>query len=133
MCLLLPPLQVDESALQALTFVSHRYWGLSHNFLALLFGAPRPCLAVLFARAPAMNAPARVWGGAAWPICRAGSRHRCNTLRSHQLAGSMAHLPPPRLHLRPAVAEEWRHEPHGMEGQKLVWVDCDELMSYADK
>ena len=30
--------QVEESALQALTFVSHRYWGFPHNFLALLFG-----------------------------------------------------------------------------------------------
>ena len=37
--------QVEERSLQALTFVSHRYWRLSHNFLALLFGAPTPpCL-----------------------------------------------------------------------------------------
>lgn len=38
--------------------------------------------------------------------------------------------PPPSL---APVAEEWRHEPRGMEGQQLVWVDCEELMSYADK
>lgn len=31
--------QVEEGALQALTFVSHRYWGFPHNFIALLFGA----------------------------------------------------------------------------------------------
>ena len=30
--------QVDEGALQALTFVSHRYSIWYHNFLALLFG-----------------------------------------------------------------------------------------------
>ena len=43
--------------------------------------------------------------------------------------------PPPaaRCLLLLAVAEEWRYEPRGMEGQKLVWVDCEELMSYADK
>ena len=33
--------QVELDALQALTFVSHRYRFWSHNFLALLFGAPR--------------------------------------------------------------------------------------------
>ncbi|KAL4429812.1 hypothetical protein ABPG77_010929 [Micractinium sp. CCAP 211/92] len=60
--------EVEEQALQALTFVSHRYVYWHHNFLALLF-----------------------------------------------------------------VAEEWRNEPRGLEGQGLVWVRCDELMSYADR
>ncbi len=31
------------------------------------------------------------------------------------------------------MAEEWRNEPRGLEGQGLVWVRCDELMSYADR
>lgn len=33
----------------------------------------------------------------------------------------------------PAVAEEWRHEARGAEGQELVWVGCDQLMDFADK
>ncbi|PSC69440.1 18S rRNA biogenesis RCL1, partial [Micractinium conductrix] len=60
-------IEVDEGALQALTFVSHRYSIWYHNFLALLF-----------------------------------------------------------------VAEQWRYAPRSMEGQELVWVSCDDLMSYAD-
>ena len=32
-----------------------------------------------------------------------------------------------------AVAEDWRNEPQGAEGQELVWVHCDDLMSYATK
>ena len=40
------PGQVEERALQALTFVSHRYGYWSHNFLALLFGERAPQLRV---------------------------------------------------------------------------------------
>lgn len=41
--------------------------------------------------------------------------------------------PLPRPSSPPAVAEEWRNEPRGMEGQSLVWVECEDLMGYADK
>lgn len=117
--------QVEERSLQALTFVSHRYGYWSHNFLALLFGER----AVPQYHQQYHHRATR----AALPSCR--------PLRLPQLPRRLlpvrSHAPPwypcTRAAVPPAVAEEWRNEPRAMEGQELVWVHCEELLSYAPK
>ena len=124
--------QVEESALQALTFVSHRYWGFPHNFLALLFGAWLPALQLVCACCDCdwdMQPPC---SSASVLLCvQSNSKQSCAPCNAIRHAANDFPTPLPPLLF--AVAEEWRYEPRGMEGQKLVWVDCEELMSYADK
>ena len=72
-CVLLVCVQVEERSLQALTFVSHRYWRLSHNFLALLFGAC-VCRRHLRRRRPCSFRPCcSAAGPAVWPALLSSS------------------------------------------------------------
>lgn len=135
-----PCRQVEEQALQALTFVSHRYVYWHHNFLALLFGEPSGggrCMLPCAAGCPATcGLHLRGWLLGTL-LCLRTPGTICSTWRDQPAPQGPCDGSVPTPHSSftraLAVAEEWRNEPRGLEGQGLVWVRCDELMSYSDR